>query len=989
MGRAIACLLAGALAGCSCNDVPVSPDPCRVVPDQKPGLPGVVWGFADLHAHPAIEKAFNESLIWGGAIDDHQPVNAAELPRIAACPVETHLLTAKGPIDRAVGGQVFPEVAAIAGYAHAPVATGGLRAAEAWPNARDVIHQQMNVSSIRRAYEGGLRLMFASTTDDQVVAALLNGPNFVDGFVADPTADDASARRQLELIRTIVDRNASWMGIATTPAEARAIIGQGRLALVLSLEMNGLQPGGLETLIAEQNVRHVIPIHLIDNDIGGSAANSPLFNSASAAVSALYRKDKLQMQFMDVIATARFAPSLFWPKALVTATPVPVYVGLDDVPYQEYASLCYEPLSNCQNAVPTPSSYVAFGQQNLRGLCSSAEECLSGERPGADRIRGLMDAGVLIDISHMGARSAAETAALHPTYPLIASHGDVAHLCDGLPTKPPCVDSTTDPQTERALNAEVARAIVRRKGVLGLGTGLGVYGTQPLMAVRGGPVLAFAPGRARGCVARTSADGCLPAAPVDQLDAGIPIDVLRVETVGGITATTGNAQPFVRVTLRDRVAGALDYQRQVVSAPFQCSMLGCVTEVALGHRNGPGLPQLSCSALSCSDALSCDPGASYTVDDIESVSLEWLYLPCDADCRARAGTDSMKTRQCASTWDSPVAPKWPIDRVDVAVGLGLGPLHPLAQLGETGGAQLATLAGARGAFLAYSRADRPTVRAQVPVSGKLLRLTLTGTPGQSLPGATAQQVGANVCVALRHDTGAGCRGPAEIPAEVKECPSGDGWIPLNQRGQWQGGVSLYAFARTETPSAVCGLDVAILDWEAPSLPFGVDEVLIEAAEDPVGHWIRRYAEVARHVADGQLGAVAFGTDFNGLNGVTDISEFPMPADARAASACPVNGSIAGGSPLPLGPMRFRNGDGSLGSEVRIDERGLATYGQLADLMALIKTYPGCGADVHDSLMLSAEATLRAWEAIATPGMTYASALPRVDFACGTPPGTGP
>ena len=113
--------------------------------------------------------------------------------------------------------------------------------------------------------------------------------------------------------------------------------------------------------------------------------------------------------------------------------------------------------------------------------------------------------------------------------------------------------------------------------------------------------------------------------------------MLRVETVGGITATTGNAQPFVRVTLRDRV-GPLDYQRQVVSAPFQCSTVGCTTEVALGSRNAPGLPQLACTALTCAEALSCDPGTPYTVDDIDSVSVEWRYLPCDADCRAKAGT---------------------------------------------------------------------------------------------------------------------------------------------------------------------------------------------------------------------------------------------------------------------------------------------------------------------------------------------------------------
>src|SRR5439155_583028 len=84
------------------------------------------------------------------------------------------------------------KLAAASGFAHAPVGSSSFRPTKAWPNARDLIHQQMNVASIRRAYEGGLRLMFASATDDQVLAALLSGPNVDGAFVPDPAAAGAA-----------------------------------------------------------------------------------------------------------------------------------------------------------------------------------------------------------------------------------------------------------------------------------------------------------------------------------------------------------------------------------------------------------------------------------------------------------------------------------------------------------------------------------------------------------------------------------------------------------------------------------------------------------------------------------------------------------------------------------------------------------------------------------------------------------------------------
>lgn len=960
MRRAAALLGCALLAGCNCN--PVTPPPlqaCQPIPGLgDAGLPAdTVYGFADLHAHPAIERAFSGRLVWGAALDDVPP-SPLELPRIDGCPVETHTQPGMTAIDRAIGGQLFPQLSGISGFAHAPVNSLGLRETPAWPNARDLIHQQMNLGSLRRAYEGGLRLLFASTTDDQVIAALLTGPHFVNAFQPKPSSDYDSARRQLDLILDIVGEGSEWMEVARTPADARRIINSGKLAIVLSLEMNGLLPGEPQRLANDYGVRHFFPVHLIDNENGGTAALGALFNSSGAAVSSLYRPDQQPMQYMDLIPTRDYPSVMGRPSRFATLGEAPVYADLKDVPYATYATLCYEPLPFCESGSPVAATYTGFGQMNLRGLCRTKEECLDGGRPGADTIRAMMDGGWLIDVSHMGARSVEETTALWPGYPLIASHTDVVHLCRGSPTLPPCSDSMRAPESERNIDAEQARKVVSEGGVIGFGTGNGNYDTRAVLVARGSPLLTLVPSSAHACVA--NAAGCESVPSFEGADAGLPIERLTVTTSGGVLPSSVSAQPYVRVELRDPV-DAGEYQRRIVMKPLACSGQACSATVDLGTREDVlSPPPLACTAVSCSGA-SCGT-VPYTFDELESVTLEWMYFSGE--------------RQCASTTDVKGAPLWPIDAVTLGAENASG-AQTLMTLGPRSGSPLATLGTGSGELVVYSREDRPSAAADVRASGRLLKVTLTaGASGAVLLGSSPQAVGADVCIAVRTRSGAACDGLAPPAAGDMECPSG--WTSLNQRGAWHPGVTLYTFVRSAVPeSDVCGLDVAVIDWPKDSAPLTIDSVRIDAAEDPMAHWVRRYAELARHVGGGQLGVLALGTDFNGLNGLMDISEYPVPASAMLPATC----SPVAAGPQGVAPLRFREDDGSLGGEVRIDERGLATYGLLQDFVALASAYPGCGADVRDSLMLSAERTIRAWEKIVDPTAPPRPPLPVRDFVC--------
>lgn len=964
-----------------------------------------VWGFADLHTHPAIEKAFEGNLIWGTALDD-PPADANVLPMIETCPVETHKREVSSPLDRAVGALVFPRIAELSGFAHAPVGS----VSRAWPDARDVVHQQMNVSGIRRAYESGLRLLFAAPTHDQAIAALLTGPNVQNGFVPKTDADWNAAKAQLDLINTIVARNQTWMAVANTPADARRIIrAEGKLAVILSLELNGLTERQTNDLIAEKGARHIIPIHLIDNDVGGTAASGDLFNLSSAASSAIYRPDGAALRYMDVRATPRYTRALGWPTEVATLQPAPLYLMPADVPYARYAGICYEPLLSCAGAAPVAvPSYVELGQENLRGLCRTAEECAVA-KPGKDRIRALMARrDTFIDLTHMSRRSVLDALSVGPDarpdvdrcpdvcpggrcdYPLIASHGDVNHVCEN-PLAQPCDDDLAGPINERAIEAGAARELVRRHGVLGLGTGTGNYSARTVLAARGGPLFTLTPAAPSACVAnRDLAGACAPAPNLDALDTNATLGALRVETLGGIPSdVVGNASPFVRIEMRSRAEEHF-HQRRTFVQPMQCTTQACSATVTLGLRDEPrpldagtdsDIP--ACMALDAGGPAGTVP---YTVDDIESVSLEWEYLACDAECQRRAGS-GITRRQCRTSWDDDRAPHWQMDQITLST---VSPTNAttLVRL-EPRGAPLVDLGRTRGQFRVFDRHDRPGTAARVPATGHLLRVTLRTAPGSTLAGASPSSRGSNVCVALRRKTPAGCvLAPPPLPPGATECPAG--WSSLNQRGAWGDASALYTFARFDgSESDVCGADVAVLDWARSAATLSIDDVRVEAIEDPVGRLVRRYAELSRQIAGGRLGVFALGTDFNGLNGMTDISEFPVPQGARTAAVCPVHNAPASSEPAPLAPMHFRD-DGRLGAPVLIEERGLAHYGLLADAMAIVSAYPGCGMDVHDSLMLSAEATIRAWEWIVDPCAAAERErrypLPTRAFACGKAPG---
>ncbi|MDQ3282543.1 MAG: membrane dipeptidase, partial [Acidobacteriota bacterium] len=297
--------------------------------------PPRVWGFADTHTHPSNYLAFGGGLIQGRlyapdgnprtALPDYlSNVNAAKLGSLGillAPLVPLAATTASfvaGPIGAAFGPVVPPippdptlgaAVAAAAFAATAP-SRRGYPEHNAYPAFNNTMGQQMYREWIRRAYDGGLRLMCALGVNNWLVSSHQVKRDVL-GSTA-PLDDRASADMQVADIKRWVNEieNRSWVEIAYSPEDARRIIGQNKLAVILGVELDLLgnfAPNNTwnapEIVVLNPNpstpeeeqhvrrllgaeldrlhamgVRQITPFHYVSGSFGGVAMFERLFN---------------------------------------------------------------------------------------------------------------------------------------------------------------------------------------------------------------------------------------------------------------------------------------------------------------------------------------------------------------------------------------------------------------------------------------------------------------------------------------------------------------------------------------------------------------------------------------------------------------------------------------------------------------------------------------------------------------------------------------
>lgn len=144
-----------------------------------------------------------------------------------------------------------------------------------WPAWDAIAHQQVHTTWLKQAYDDGLRLMVMSALNNEAFCGLLPLANRAPGYGCD---DFENIVRQLAAAKKLdADPSESWYQIAYSAAEARSIINNNKLAVVLSVEasdiFNTADPAVTLQTLYNMGVRTLQPLHQFNSKLGGVATH--------------------------------------------------------------------------------------------------------------------------------------------------------------------------------------------------------------------------------------------------------------------------------------------------------------------------------------------------------------------------------------------------------------------------------------------------------------------------------------------------------------------------------------------------------------------------------------------------------------------------------------------------------------------------------------------------------------------------------------------
>jgi len=253
---------------------------------------GDVYGIAEIHSHLVTNVAFGGGGLYHGAPFHRLGVEYA----LPDCDTQQHGVEGRRDIvSFFTTGGVGLEVDAVIPIASTGETgefnhhTEGYPTFTDWPNARtQPTHQTMYYRWLERAYLAGLRFMVQLGTSNSVLCELVLATGAQQ--VRYSCNDMVNIDRGFEAVRAMeryIDAQSGgpgqgWFRIVESPADARAVINEGKLAVVLGIEVSNVfdcysvdKPGFAsctpdsvrETLdrYHELGVRVLFPVHKYDN----------------------------------------------------------------------------------------------------------------------------------------------------------------------------------------------------------------------------------------------------------------------------------------------------------------------------------------------------------------------------------------------------------------------------------------------------------------------------------------------------------------------------------------------------------------------------------------------------------------------------------------------------------------------------------------------------------------------------------------------------
>jgi len=300
-----------------------------------------------------------------------------------------------------------------------------------WPNGwNSSTHTTLYYRWIERAYLGGLRLVVQLATGNSVLC------DFVTGLGSQTTRyscnDMVSVLRTIEEVRNLeryIDAQAGgpglgWFRVVETPAQAREVINQGNLAVVLGIEISNLfdcfltPPDGFEacdedTVRAELDqyydlgVRVIFPVHKFDNAFAAGDGGSNVIELGNFVNSGHYT---------NLVDDCPYGAAGF-DSGDVT------FGGLNR-PREVYDS----PAPVDMSSFPTDPLFTLlpflndFQSDPLRGnYCQNAGMTELGET----LVNEMMARGMLVDLAHLPQRGVERALEMHREndYPATSTHG--------------------------------------------------------------------------------------------------------------------------------------------------------------------------------------------------------------------------------------------------------------------------------------------------------------------------------------------------------------------------------------------------------------------------------------------------------------------------------------------------------------------------------------------------------------------------------------
>jgi microsomal dipeptidase-like Zn-dependent dipeptidase len=492
---AVTIIVIGQFSVADLSSVPttVSPVPLATPTPKKITLP--IRGYVDMHTHPMAHLGFGKKLLHGapdigsivpkgGYACNPEEFRATKMYEALSSCAGTHggwgtdnkcgdtlrAAMINFGVDDGFKYRVPPEQN-LHGDHHHP----GFPDFKYWPHQTSKLHQQMWYEWIKRAKDGGLRVMVALSVNSQLLANAINGDS--------PKNDVGSSNLQITEIKSFVKRHNDFMEIAYTPADLRRIVTADKLAVILGMEIDdfggylaqgkafSMFPEATQRLLVraelqrvyDQGVRYLFPIHLTNNVFGGTAVYNVLFNFANKHNSGSYFD--VQHSPVDSIKyninfngneTNILTVHLRQLMDEVGELPAPCFNNISCLPGGK-VRCCSPALDILKDAWGMDGNAPAYagilpGHINRLGLTPLGEFAI-GE---------MMKMGMMIDIDHMGVKSMSGALDIAENfkggYPVNMGHNGIRY------------NDSKHVGTERNVSGEQVMRVIKLNGMFGVGS---------------------------------------------------------------------------------------------------------------------------------------------------------------------------------------------------------------------------------------------------------------------------------------------------------------------------------------------------------------------------------------------------------------------------------------------------------------------------------------------------------------------------------------